>query len=784
VSIERAKLLRLAEMAAADSIDARRMLQEVVDAISEGFVLYDADDRLILCNQKYREIYALSADVIVPGNSFEHIIRSGAERGQYAEAIGRVDAWVAERVAMHRNPPGPIDQRLSNGRWLRITEYRTPSGWIAGLRIDITELKQAEEAARRSEQRYRNLVERTNVVAYSYRLGDKELSYVAPQAARFLGYSIAELASGAFWFEHMHADDRAEVARLGEAMAHRRQDHNLEYRMITADGKTVWVRDIVTFDDGPDGMPVAHGIIVDIFDQKRSDAALRESEERFRTMADTMPALLWLNDPDGKTVFVNQRWLDYTGRSFHEEQGDGWRDSIHPEDRERVIAAMAAARESRTALTIEYQMRRKDGQYRWFLDTTKPRFTPAGDYLGDIGILVDINDRRHLEAQLQQAQKMEAVGQLTGGIAHDFNNLLCVVIGNLELLRDCGGDAAAAHGDWIDMALAGAQRGAQLTTRLLAFSRRQTLQPRAIDLNQMIAEIDGLLRRTLRADIAIGITSEANLWLATADKGQVENCLLNLAINARDAMPDGGELVIETANIHLDTHYAACNAEVSAGDYVMLSVRDTGTGMSPEVLKRAVEPFFTTKRNGRGTGLGLSMIYGFAKQSGGHLRIDSAVGRGTCVRLYLPRAAADSLQATAAATGTPQRSSGRETVLVVEDEENVRAVALGQLRALGYRVLAANDGAAARDIIAGDAPIDLLFTDIVMPGGISGWQLAELARSLRPGLPVLFTTGYAEHGSIKPGKPQAGALLLGKPYRRHELAQKVREALGQRITGH
>jgi signal transduction histidine kinase/CheY-like chemotaxis protein len=376
------------------------------------------------------------------------------------------------------------------------------------------------------------------------------------------------------------------------------------------------------------------------------------------------------------------------------------------------------------------------------------------------------------QAQLVQAQKMEAVGQLTGGVAHDFNNLLTVILGNLGYVDERHPELET----WVKPAIAAAERGAELTQRLLAFARRQMLHPRVIDVNRLMDGVGVLLRRTLSETIALESVRAAGLWSAEADPGQLENALLNLALNARDAMPDGGTLTIETANAYFDDAYAAANPETSPGQYVMIGVTDTGTGMEPDVVQRAFEPFFTTKGVGKGSGLGLSMVYGFARQSGGHVKIYSEVGQGTTVRLYLPRArgAEPGPEKQPAA---PSVSTGHERILVVEDDAHVRTTVGGLLTSLGYRVVAA---ATAQDALArleDPEPIDLLFTDVVLPGGANGAQLAEAARARRPGLKVLFTSGYTANAVGHQGRLDEGVQLLSKPYRKEELARKIRQVL-------
>jgi len=387
----------------------------------------------------------------------------------------------------------------------------------------------------------------------------------------------------------------------------------------------------------------------------------------------------------------------------------------------------------------------------------------------------EIAERKEAEARLRQSQKVEAVGQLTGGVAHDFNNLLTVIIGNLEIAREkLRGDDALAES--IQSALTAAVRGASLTQRLLAFARRQVLEPEVLDLNEVVAVIEELLRRVLGESIQIRIAFGKRLWLALADRNQIESALLNLAINARDAMPEGGLLTIETHNASLDSDYARRNDEVEPGDYVVLAVTDTGRGMQSDVLRQAIEPFFTTKEPGKGTGLGLSSVYGFAKQSGGHLKLYSEAGRGTTARLYLPRAKASQAAGLGTNTGAAARG-GRESILVVEDEPHVREVAVRHLSEEGYRVLEADQAPAALAVIDSHrGEIDLLLTDVVLAGGMNGRGLATEAVKRVPGLKVLYMSGYGQDTVGQEDRQGPDVVLLQKPFLKSELLKAVRGA--------
>lgn len=375
-----------------------------------------------------------------------------------------------------------------------------------------------------------------------------------------------------------------------------------------------------------------------------------------------------------------------------------------------------------------------------------------------------------LHARLSQSQRLEAVGQLTGGVAHDFNNLLTIVLGNADLLAGDGLDAAQRR-QALDMLTGAAERGAVLTRQLLAYARQQPLVPSAVDVHQLVAAMQPMLRRSLGEHIEIAVETAPQLWPAMVDATQLETALLNLCLNARDAMPSGGRLTLETTRLTL----ADGEADLPAGDYVRLRVADTGAGIAPDDLQRVFEPFFTTKAKGKGTGLGLAMVYGFVRQSGGQIGIRSEPGRGTTVQLDLPRASSPVV-----AVPAPQAAvvrGGHDTLLVVEDDELVRLLASTELQALGYQVVEASNGVEALRLIEQGLAFDLLFTDVIMPGGLSGRELADAARRLRPGLRVLFTSGYTEDAFAQPGQPDAGLPLLPKPYRRAELARAVRDAL-------
>ena len=485
-------------------------------------------------------------------------------------------------------------------------------------------------------------------------------------------------------------------------------------------------------------------------------------------------------DRDGTWLAASPAWTDILGWSEAELIGRTSEWMEHPDDLAKTRGEIAALAQGMSTARFENRFRAKDGSYRNFSWTAVPENNLV------YCVARDVTEQRararalaDAEDALRQAQKMETLGQLTGGVAHDFNNLLQIVTGNLELLqRDLPEDQARLRRA-ADNAMAGAERAALLTQRLLAFSRRQPLAPERIDPNRLVSGMSDLLNRTLGETIEVETIQSARIWPVEVDVNQMENALLSLAVNARDAMPDGGKLTIEVANTHIDEAYAAQEAEVSPGQYVLISVSDTGQGMDEDVLSHAIEPFFTTKEVGRGTGLGLSMVYGFIKQSGGHIRVYSERGHGTTVKIYLPRFYGPLPDND---TGTVSRATpvcgGDETVLVCEDDDKVRAYTVDVLKELGYRVMEADNGAAALQALeTASEPIDLLFTDVILPGGMTGADIAQQARAQQPGLRILFATGYARNAIIHHGRLDPGVELLTKPFTYAELAAKVRDML-------
>ncbi len=604
------------------------------------------------------------------------------------------------------------------------------------------------------------------------------------------------------WVRRIHPEDReATEKKFRDAVASKAREYTGQYRIIRpSDGETRWISVRSTIERDANGKAIRLvGAHSDVTEQVMAEQALRQSEERFRNLADQLADLnatlaerveektrerdrIWnvsqdlllVADRKGIWKTINPAWTRTLGWSEAEllNRTSEWLE--HPDDDGTTRARIKELGTSDATVKFESRFRHKDGSYRWLSWTGVPDQDHIYAVARDVTAEKAAAERlRATEEALLQSQKMEAVGQLTGGIAHDFNNLLTGIVGSLDLLQTRLNQGRTENvGRYIDAAMTSANRAAALTHRLLAFARRQPLIPKGVDANQLVVSLEDLLRRTIGETIDLAVVASDGLWTTLCDPNQLESALLNLAINARDAMPRGGKITISTANARIDGINTGAPA-LSPGEYICIDVTDTGTGMSPEVAARAFDPFFTTKPIGQGTGLGLSMIYGFARQSNGHATIDSKIGRGTSVKIYLPRHSGDHVAEHAAAGAKAQQAATGETVLVVEDEPVVRGVILEMLDEQGYRTLEAVDGPAGLRILRTDARIDLLVTDVGLPG-MNGRQLADQAREMRPGLKILFITGYAESAAIADGFLQPGMEMITKPFDLGNLSRRVR----------
>ncbi|MFS8036367.1 PAS domain-containing protein [Xanthobacter sp. AM11] len=565
-----------------------------------------------------------------------------------------------------------------------------------------------------------------------------------------------------------------------------------------------------------DAIGLAGMILVEITERKKAEKSVAASEQRYRLLAEALPKMVWTSTCDGTGDYYNRRWSEFTGVRPEGGKTLEWHTFLHPDDQRPAVDAWRACLASGAPFSRECRLRAADGGFRWFLCRAVPVRDDDGRIDRWYGSCTDISeivaaremlahsnehlerlavertaelaransllkqemeDRLRAEAQLRQAQKMEAVGQLTGGIAHDFNNLLTIIIGNLEAAERRVAPEATEIRRFLDYGRQGALRAATLTQRLLAFSRRQPLDPRPTDVNRLVSAMSHMLASALGERVTVETVLAGGLWHTEIDHNQLENAILNLAVNARDAMPGGGKVTIETANAYLDAAYCASHDDLEPGQYVALIVSDTGTGMSEEVRARAFEPFFTTKGPRDGTGLGLSQVYGFVRQSGGHVIIHSKRDQGTTVKLYLPRLD-DPSTVEASAPGIERGGrDGRARVLLVDEDADLRALGAAILREAGHEVLEAGDALSALAMLDTGAAPDLLLTDIILGTGMDGLALAEEVKRRRTNIRVLFTTAYAKNAAVRPGWLDARARLLAKPFSQMELVEKVKDIL-------
>jgi PAS domain S-box-containing protein len=600
-------------------------------------------------------------------------------------------------------------------------------------------------------------------------------------ARRFKGYEAEEIIGEHFSRFYTPEEREKEIPRIALETAEREGRFEAEGWRVRKDGTQFWANVVI------DPIRESSGILVgfakvtrDLTERRAAELELRASEERFRLLIQSVTDYaIYMLDPDGKVSSWNAGAERFKGYAADEIMGEHFSRFYTEEDREAGIPRLALET-ARTEGRFEAEgwRVRKDGTHFWANIIIDPIRNDSGDLIGFAKITRDLTEKRAIEEQLRQSQKMEAVGQLTGGLAHDFNNLLTGISGSLEMMQVRMAQGRTAEFDRYFMAAQGAaKRAAALTHRLLAFSRRQTLDPKPTNINRLLTGVEELVRRTVGPNIEVEVVGASGVWPTLIDSNQLENAVLNLCINARDAMPDGGKLTIETANRWLDER-AARKQDLPIGQYVSVCVTDTGTGMTPEVVAKAFDPFFTTKPLGEGTGLGLSMIYGFARQSGGQVRIYSEVGQGTTMCLYLPRHAGDAVPEEEPVLAKPAMAAGDgEVVLVIDDEPTIRMLVAEILAESGYAVIEAPDGPAGLRVLESNARIDLLITDVGLPGGMNGRQVADAARVSRPDLKVLFITGYAENAVIGSGRLENGMSVLTKPFQMEILADRIREII-------
>ncbi len=752
-------------------------LAGIVDIAPEAVITVDAEQRIQLFNQGAETIFGYASSEVV-GRPLEILIpeRFRIVHREHFEAFAR-----SRGASRTMNERGEISGLRKDGSEFpaeaSISRLDLGSEVVFTVILrDITERKEAEAALQRGEELLRLVID-SLPVQIAYLDAEERFVLVNRTCARWcgadpdeiIGRTVAEICGDQY---NLFASHLAEV-RAGREVTFEQQVRYPDG--IAREVRTILVPNI----DADRGVVGFINLTEDITEAKRAQHALRESEERLRGIIDNSPSAIVLKDLKGRYRLVNRQYEKWYGVSEADVIGKTSRDLFPPEAAEAFVDHDRQVLETGQPSTREQNVTFADGAMHRLVITRFPVFGSDGRPIGVGVINHDVTEQRRAEDRLRQAQKMEAVGQLTGGIAHDFNNLLTIVLSNLELLTERLSDEGRlrrlAH-----TALDAVRRGGELTQRLLAFSRQQPLEPHAVDLGELVDGMTDLLRRTLGEGIEVRVRRAEDLWLCRADPTQVENALLNLAINARDAMPKGGTITIETVNVTFsDSAGTVGRLDLAPGEYVLLSVSDTGRGMPPEIVERAFEPFFTTKEMGKGSGLGLSMIYGFVKQSGGDVDIDSRAGYGTTVRIYLPRAEnGERSSPPVRPDGAVRTAESGETILVVEDDPIVSGVLADLIASMGYRVEAVEDGKSALAVLEHTDRIDLMLVDVMLPGEISGPELARMAQRRWPSLKVVFTSGYGPEELHHQGGLEKGVRVLHKPYQKHELANRLREVLG------
>jgi PAS domain S-box-containing protein len=762
-------------------VTARNRAEEALRLSDE--IVRHAGALILVCNVRGKITYASDSVLTLLGFTREEVLGDGwwqvaFDDTEDANAIRQKLIEAAESGGRVSLAPSARCILCKDGtrRWILWHDTKGPEGLVIGVGHDVTALKETESALQSTNEQLSMLLDSLPVAVFRAEPKTTALTYISGEVRQITGYSAEEfLADGRFWLDRIHPDDmpvvREAVRRVIEDGA-----CTYEYRFRGADGHYRWLLDSARLVRPENGEPdYVVGMWLQIDDRKRAEQALRLQSTALEAAANAIV----ITDRDGIVLWVNPAYIRMVGYPAHEIIGVTAQ-MFQPLDHDT---------ESRTKLkdTVmggevwhgELSLLRLDDT-RLIVDVTiTPLKDPDGTIRNFIAVKQDITEQRSLRERLAQAQKMEAVGRLSGGVAHDFNNILGVILGYSELLAEKIPELDPLH-HYVEQIHRAGERAASLTRQLLAFSRQQVLQPVVLSLNSVVSEMDKMLHRLIGEDIEISIVLAPDLANATADRSQIEQIVMNLAVNARDAMPMGGRLSIETANCRLDETYAQRHGAVEPGAYVMLAVTDTGTGMPTDVQAHVFEPFFTTKEPGKGTGLGLATVYGIVKQSGGHVWVYSEPGKGSSFKVYLPAVGVPAEERECEVWSSDKTGSGR--ILLVEDSQPLRELTRDMLRSCGYEVLEAEDAKEALVMAAGPQTIDLLITDVVMPG-LSGPQLAQALQSARPEMQVLYISGYTDHAVLRNERLDRDAAFLQKPYTRRALSGKVREMLSATLAG-
>ena len=773
----------------------------VFDALDAGLIVVDRDQRVIAWSAWLAAASGIGAEEATGKTLVE--LFSQAEIAPLTLAVAETLKFGTSRLLTHSLHPGLLPLTTLAGRVLIHDVMvglldRKPDHYCLIQISNVTVMAERDRVLReRQNARYDAVVDSAPDVILTLD-AEGTIRLANPAAASQFGYTSQELIGQpatilfrdhTVWNETRRAVLNGDTLRQPIEVIALRKDGSPGYLEVSL---SRWASNSSVF---------ITAILRDVSEKRAAEVKLRVSEEQFRSMAQAVPNHVWTAPPDGLLDWFNDRVYEYSGTKPGTLDGQGWGTIVHPGDLPAVTERWGAAVASGEPYEAEFRLRRADGNYRWHIARATPVRSLHGEIIRWVGSNTDIEDQKvaaqalanlnatleervtertsqlmQAEEALRQSQKMEAVGQLTGGIAHDFNNLLQGIVGAVERVQKRISEGRMEDVDrFLNGALELASRAATLTHRLLAFSRRQPVDPRPVDINRLIASVEDLLRRSIGESIDLQIVGRTDLWLARCDNNQLENAILNLAINARDAMPDGGTIKMETTNEVFDESHAR-QRNLNDGEFVCLRVKDTGVGMTREVKARAFDPFYTTKPIGQGTGLGLSMIYGFVRQSDGAVQIESEAGKGTTIEICLPRYKGNAIEMPNKAPLREHRAADDEVVLVVEDELFIRLLIVEVLNNLGYRSLEASDGVSALRILQSSQRVDLLVSDIGLPG-LNGRQLADAARVNRPSLKVLFMTGYAETAAAS-SFLETGMEIITKPFTMDVLASKLHEMVG------